>query len=150
MIIDTSAIIACLGDEPDADSLTLKLVTAKTRRISCVQVLECYTVISRRYGHDGLEYLKTFISTNRIVEVAFDSNQRKLACEAWQRFGKGSGHPAQLNFGDCAAYALARWTGEPLLFKGPISRRPTSLRRDFAAAPGGSSQPSHATCRSAP
>jgi len=118
MIVDSSAIIACLGNEPDAADLTRRLVTAKTRRISCVQVLECYTVISRRYGDDGLGHLKMFLAANRIVEVAFDSGQRMIACEAWQRYGKGSGHPAKLNFADCVAYALARWAGEPLLFKG--------------------------------
>lgn len=118
MIVDTSALLAILRDEPEARLCAEALAQATTRRISAASFLEAAIVIdssrdpiaSRRY--DDLL---------RVAEIAIEpvtEEQARLGREAYRDFGKGSGHPAQLNFGDCFAYALAKATGEPLLFKG--------------------------------
>lgn len=118
MIIDTSAIVAILRDEPDAKSYAEAIERAETRRISAVNFVEGAVVIdssrdpiaSRRFD----EFVKVANLTIDPVTVA----QALIAREAYRDFGKGSGHPAKLNFGDCFAYALAKASGEPLLFKG--------------------------------
>ena len=118
MIVDTSAIIAFLRDEEDAPEFALALATASHPKVSAATWLEAAVVVdgsrdpvaSRRYDdlvrEIGLE----------IVEVT--AEQALIARAAYRDYGKGSGHPAQLNFGDCCSYALARVTGEPLLSKG--------------------------------
>jgi ribonuclease VapC len=118
VIIDTSALIAILRAEDDASDMALAIERAQVRKISAANYLETAVVIdasrdpvaSRRFDElvDAAEL--------RIEPVTHD--QARIARDAYRDFGKGSGHKADLNFGDCFAYALARSTGEPLLFKG--------------------------------
>lgn len=119
MIIDTSAIIAILRDESDALHFARTLAKkSEPRKLSAASFLEACIVIdgsrdpiiSRRL--DDL-IVKAGISIEPITE-----DHARIARAAYRDFGKGSGHPAGLNFGDCFAYALAKATGEPLLFKG--------------------------------
>jgi ribonuclease VapC len=118
VILDTSAIIAILRDEPEAAQFAKAIEEAGQRRISAVNYVEGAAVIdgsrdpvaSRRYD-DLLREARVTIEP--VTEV-----QARIAREAYRDFGKGSGHPAKLNFGDCFAYALARDRDEPLLYKG--------------------------------
>lgn len=118
MIIDTSVIIAILRQEPGARELSEKIEAAESRRISAASFLEAAIVIdSRRDSFASREFDVLFASGD--IEICrVDEAQVRIAREAYRDFGKGSGHPAKLNFGDCFAYALAKTTGEPLLFKG--------------------------------
>lgn len=118
MIVDTSALIAILRNEPEAPKFARAIVDAHTRRISAVNFLEAAIVtdgnrdpiLSRRFD-DLLKEIELAVET--VTEA-----QARIGREAYRDFGKGSGHPAQLNFGDCFAYALAKVYDEPLLFKG--------------------------------
>jgi ribonuclease VapC len=118
MIVDTSAIVAILRNEPDAESFANAIADARIRRVSAVNYVEAAAVIdgsrdpiaSRRF--DDFFREASFI----VEEVTF--GHARIAREAYKDFGKGSGHPAQLNFGDCFSYALAKAIGEPILFKG--------------------------------
>ena len=118
MIIDTSAVIAILRAEPDAADFAEAIEAATSRRMSAANFLEAAVVIdsarepvvSRRF--DEL-CAAAEIQIEPVTEV-----QARTAREAYRDFGKGSGHPAALNFGDCFAYALAKDVSEPLLFKG--------------------------------
>ncbi len=118
MIIDTSAIIAILRHEPDTVTYERAIEEAISRRVSAASFVEAAIImdasrdpiVSRRFD----ELLKEAEIT---IEPVTES-QARLAREAYRDFGRGSGHPARLNFGDCFAYALAKDSGEPLLFKG--------------------------------
>ena len=118
MILDTSAVVAILRSEPDAPRYAAAIEAAKNRRISVVNYVEAAVVIdcgkspitSRRFD----EFMREAEVT---IEPATEA-QARIAREAYRDFGRGSGHPAKLNFGDCFAYALAKTSGEPLLFKG--------------------------------
>jgi ribonuclease VapC len=135
VIVDTSAIIAILFDEPEAADFVAAISARPEPRISAANYLESAIIIdaarrpipSRRFedllGEAGL----------RIEPVT--EAQVRIAREAYRDYGKGSGHPARLNFGDCFAYALARATGEPLLFKGDDFTH-TDVRPALAAGGG--------------
>ena len=118
MIVDTSAFIAILRDEEDAMVFARAIANTATRRISAATYVETAAVIdasrdpiaSRRF--DDLLHEAQF-AIESVTEV-----QARIAREAYRDFGRGSGHPARLNFGDCFAYALAKAMNEPLLFKG--------------------------------
>lgn len=92
----------------DADSLS----------ISAIAVLETKIVLSARFGSAAVTFFDELLATAGIVVVPFDDDMAKGAFEAFQLFGKGGGHPAQLNIVDCAVYALAKARSQPLLFKG--------------------------------
>lgn len=117
MVIDTSAILACMLDEPERVRFIAEIDTASIRLMSVIGFVEASFVILSRRGEAGLIDLTTFIERAAIERVAVDPIQADAAVEAFRRFGKGR-HPAGLNIGDCFAYALAKTTGEPLLFKG--------------------------------
>ena len=117
MVIDTSAMIACLFDEPERISFIDAIDGAEAKLISVVSFAEASFVVLGKKGDDGILDLARFIGRARIENVPVDADQADLAVEAFRRFGKGR-HPARLNIGDCFAYALARATGQPLLFKG--------------------------------
>ena len=119
MIVDTSVLIAILKGEPEADQFATALANPKSSlALSAASYLEAGIVVDRN-GNAALsarldDLLKTFA-----IEIApVTASQAKLARAAYRRFGKGSGHPAGLNFGDCFSYALAMVSGTPLLFKG--------------------------------
>jgi ribonuclease VapC len=117
MVIDTSALLALLQDEPSAPALRLALAEDPVRLISTVSVLEATCVLCARRGPGVLPELALFLMEFRLEKAPFDGPQLELAQSAWVRYGRGR-HPARLNFGDCAAYALAQAAGEPLLFAG--------------------------------
>lgn len=117
MVIDTSAMIACLFDEPERISFIDAIDGAEAKLISVVSFVEASFVVLGKKGDEGILDLARFIGRARIENVPVDADQADLAVEAFRRFGKGR-HPARLNIGDCFAYALARATGQPLLFKG--------------------------------
>ena len=117
MTLDTSAVVAILRNEVERAEF-LSLIDKETRRlISAVSVLEAAMVLEGRSGADAGSDLDLVLLRASIEIVAFDKEQLAMARTAFRRFGKGR-HPAGLNFGDCASYALAQWSGEPLLFKG--------------------------------
>jgi ribonuclease VapC len=118
MVIDTSALIAILRREPEADGFLRQIVQAETRLLSAVGMLETTMVlVGRAGGAQAAEVLDALLKRARVDIVAFDQNLAAGALAAFVRFGKGR-HPAGLNLGDCAAYALAKTRGLPLLFKG--------------------------------
>ncbi len=117
MIIDTSAFIAILQDEPEAAHFAATIENSVVRRCSAISFLEASIVIESRFGPNGLSRLDLLLAEALIDVVPFTSADARSARRAYRRYGKGI-HPAGLNFGDCVAYALASDSGEPLLFKG--------------------------------
>ena len=117
MVIDTSALLAILFDEPERHHFNELIASISKRRISAGSYIESSIVMLARYGKQGVLSLKLLLSAAGIEIVPLDSEQSEIAAEAYSQFGKGL-HPANLNFGDCISYALAKSTGEPLLFKG--------------------------------
>jgi ribonuclease VapC len=118
MVIDTSAILAWLKDEPARDRIVAGLEAHPVRRMSSVSLLEAQIVVRGREHPALLDKLDRFLQEIAVIVVPFDESQSRLAANAFQRYGKGQGHPAQLNMGDCAVYALAKAANEPLLFVG--------------------------------
>ena len=117
MVIDTSALVAILQDEPERRTFNEAIEAAESRSISTVSFVEASIIIESRHGPDGTRALDLFISKSEISLVPVDSDQAHLARSAFRQYGKGR-HPAGLNFGDCFSYALAKAFDEPLLFKG--------------------------------
>lgn len=117
MIIDSSALVAIMTGEPEAERMTRSIARSETRLVSAGNALEAGIVIEARLGEVGGRDLDLYLHKLGIEVVTFTPRQANLARKAYRQFGKGR-HPAGLNFGDCIAYALARDTGEPLLFKG--------------------------------
>ena len=128
MVIDSSAIIAVLHGEAEAHAFIMKFAAAATCRLSAANYVEAGLVLRRDATGAARRAFETLLTDFRIVIEPVSANQAKLALAAYDRFGKGSGHSASLNYGDCFAYALARETGEPLLFKGNDFTR-TDLER---------------------
>lgn len=117
MVIDSSAVLAILQDEPERSAFNALIAAADTRLLSAASLVELSIVLEARFGADGQGDLDLFVSTAEIEIVAVDRDQAELARGAFSRYGKGR-HRAGLNFGDCFAYALAKRAGAPLLFKG--------------------------------
>jgi ribonuclease VapC len=117
MVIDTSALVAILGMEPEVARLAMALEADTTRLVCAAAMVETAMVIESRRGIEGGKELDLLIARTGMQIEPVTLAQAEVAREAWRRFGKGR-HPAGLNFGDCFSYALARVTGEPLLFKG--------------------------------
>jgi len=117
MVIDTSAVIACLFSEPECDAFAEAIDADPVRLISVVGFVEASMVLLGRKRAEGLSDLRAFLDDGEIQRVAVDARQADLAVDAFRRFGRGR-HPAALNIGDCFAYALAKATGEKLLFNG--------------------------------
>ena len=118
MIVDASVVIAILRDEPEAVAFATAIAAAKKRRISAVNYVEAAAVIDGSRDPVASRRYDDFIREAELTIEPVTERQAKIAREAYRDFGKGSGHPASLNFGDCFAYALARDRGEALLFKG--------------------------------
>jgi ribonuclease VapC len=117
MVIDTSAVVAILEDEPERARFIRLLAADEIRLLSAVSRVECTCVVEGRRRDAGRAELELFLS-EAVIEIApVTADQAGMACEAFRRFGRGR-HPAGLNIGDTFAYALAKATGEPLLFKG--------------------------------
>lgn len=118
MIVDTSALIAILRMEADAERYARAISTAERCAISAANFLEAAVVADSSRDPFPSRRLDDAIAGAGIVIEPVTERQARIAREAFRDFGRGSGHPAKLNFGDCFAYALARDKGEPLLFKG--------------------------------
>lgn len=117
MVLDTSSILSILLEEADAAFFAECISKSQKRLLSAGTALELMIVIEARKGESGGRELDLFLHRAKIDIVPFDSEQAEIARTAWRRYGK-SNHSAGLNFGDCFAYALAKSSGEPLLFKG--------------------------------
>ena len=118
MIVDTSALIAILRDEPEAAACAAAIEAAPQRRMSAANFVEAAIVIDGSRDPIASRRLDDLVAEAQLAIEAVTAAHARTAREAYRDFGRGSGHPARLNFGDCFAYALARATGEPLLFKG--------------------------------
>jgi ribonuclease VapC len=118
MILDTSAVVAILRDEPDAALFAHAIAEAGARRLSAVNFVEAAAVIDGSRDPIASRRFDDFLREAGVAVEAVTADQAQIAREAYRDFGKGSGHPARLNFGDCFAYALARSLREPLLYKG--------------------------------
>lgn len=116
IVIDTSAVVACLAEEAEAAEFTKRIALAERRIISSFNLLEARLVLVFSKGIP-VEIVDDFLTNERIEVIPFDEPLSDLAFEAYGRFGKGR-HAARLNMGDCAAYALAKARGWPLLYKG--------------------------------
>lgn len=116
MIIDSSALIAILRNEPSAAVCAAAIECHEPRRISAATFIEIAAVIDRSRDPVASRRLDDLLETARISIEPVTERQARIAREAYRDFGKGSGHAARLNFGDCFSYALARDLGEPLLF----------------------------------
>lgn len=117
MIVDTSAIIAILQKEPEAPRLGKAMSLDPECLVSAANWLEAGMILFQRFGQQGYYDLQLLVSKTPIEIVSVTPRHADLALRAFRTYGKGV-HPARLNFGDCFAYALAKDTGEPLLFKG--------------------------------
>ena len=117
MIIDTSAIIAILNDEPERRVFNEAIERSDICLLSAASFLEASIVIENNRGYEGLRDFDLWMATAGIELAPVDADQAQIARQAFRQYGKGR-HPAALNFGDCFSYALAKATGFPLLFKG--------------------------------
>jgi ribonuclease VapC len=117
MVLDTSALLAILQDEPERRSFNEAIEAADSRSLSVASLVEVSIVIEARHGAEGVRHLDRFLDRAAVRVVPVDLEQGRLARLAFSRFGKGR-HAAALNFGDCFSYALAQALGEPLLCKG--------------------------------
>jgi ribonuclease VapC len=118
MVIDTSVLVAIVLDESSAPGLRAAMDGAATRELCSVSLLEAGMVLRARMGAQSVPSLYRLVEEMGCEIVPFDAPQAKAAIGAFARFGKGLGHRAQLNFGDCAVYALAALRGEPVLATG--------------------------------
>ena len=117
MIVDASAMVAILLEEPEGHLFDVAMIRSGMCRMSAATFLEASMILESRKGADGVRDLDLQMARFHIEIVPFTEAQAWLARGAFKRYGKGR-HPAKLNFGDCMSYALAKETGEELLFKG--------------------------------
>jgi ribonuclease VapC len=118
VIVDTSALVAILRAEPDADRFARAIEEADAVRISAATYVELGAVIDQARDPVVSRRVDELLEVGRIEIEALTVEQARVAREAYRDFGRGSGHRAGLNLGDCFAYALAQVSDEPLLFKG--------------------------------
>lgn len=118
MVIDTSAIVAILFNEPEAMSLVHAISAAPIRLVAAPTLVEASAVLLARKGPSGEVALDALLQHLSLVTIAMSPEAAACAREAFRRFGKGVGTPRVLNYGDCLAYGVAMATGNPLLFKG--------------------------------
>ena len=117
MVIDSSALVAILLREPEQTAFIDAITADQTRICGAPTLVETSMVIVSRRGERGLTAVRAFYERAAVQTAVFGPEHVELAIDAFRRVGKGR-HPAGLNFGDCFSYALAKATGEPLLFKG--------------------------------
>lgn len=118
MIVDTSAIVAILRKEAEAVRCADLLANTERPRLSAASYLEAAVVIDGSRNQVTSQQLDDLIEEAELKIEPVTESQARIARKAYREFGRGSGHPAQLNFGDCFAYALAQEANEPLLFVG--------------------------------
>jgi ribonuclease VapC len=117
MVVDTSALIAIVRNEPEAEAFTAAVARDRLRYVGAPTWLEFVLVLTRLVPARAVPEARALTEELGLRIVAFGPEQALIASEAFQRFGKGR-HEAALNYGDCMSYALSAATGEPLLFKG--------------------------------
>lgn len=117
MVLDTSAIVAILFDEPEREGFARAIAADPVRSVSAATLVECSIVVESRAGEAAGVELDLLLHRAGVQVVAVDERQTRIARAAWRRYGKGR-HEAGLNLGDCFAYALAKVRDEALLFKG--------------------------------
>lgn len=117
MVVDTSALLAVLFQEAEADRIARAIASDPRRLASAFTVLETAIVVEARKGEPGGRELDLLLHRIGLESVPLTASHVEVARDAWRRFGRGK-HPANLNIGDCCAYALARVSGEAMLFKG--------------------------------
>lgn len=116
--VDTSALAALLFREPLFKTIRQVLVDTERPRMSIASYVELSTVAIRRIGEHGWQRADLLIATYKIDLVPFTLDHAKRAADGYQRYGKGSGHPAKLNLGDAYTYGFAKAENLPLLFVG--------------------------------
>ncbi|MGH3562530.1 MAG: type II toxin-antitoxin system VapC family toxin [Mycobacterium sp.] len=117
MVIDTSALVAMLSDDPEAEQFEAAVEADPIRLMSTASYLETAIVIEARFGEPGGRELDLWLHRAAVDHVAVDTDQADVTRVAYRRYGKGR-HRAALNYGDCFSYALAKVSGQPLLCKG--------------------------------
>jgi len=117
MVVETSAVLAILLEEPETAAFAQRIEDDPAPLISAASVLEAGIVLISRHGPDTWGDLRDFLAQGGLQVEPVTAEQAELALDAYQRYGKGR-HRARLNFGDCCAYALCKATGQSLLFKG--------------------------------
>lgn len=133
MIVDSSALIAIALDEPESDELLNELAQASIRRLSAANLLEIWMVVDGQRIARGTKLIDGMLTSFNMLVEPVTGEQVGIARIAFNQYGKGSGHGARLNFGDCFAYALAKHLEEPLLFVGndfSLTDITPALRRD--------------------
>ena len=118
MVVDTSVIIAILKAEPEVEAFLVKISGVSLCRLSAASFVEIGLVTSRDQTGAYYQAFETLLQNFAVRIEPVSERQARIAVEAFLRYGKGTGHPAGLNYGDCFSYALAADMGEPLLFKG--------------------------------
>jgi ribonuclease VapC len=127
MIVDTSALVAILQREPSWEALRELIIKYRPARLSAASYVELGIAVLHARNPAVRHAADDFVPQARMIIEPVTERQARIAREAYRDYGKGSGHPARLNFGDCFAYALARDLNEPLLFKGDDFRH-TDIR----------------------
>jgi ribonuclease VapC len=133
LVVDTSAVIALLFEEPDADAIARALDRSRSPVMSAATLTELFIVAEGRRGAGGAEWTNVVLERSGVTIIPVDHHTSDLALTAWRRFGKGR-HPAALNFGDCFSYALAVHFELPLLCVGNDFARTDLTIVDLAAA----------------
>jgi ribonuclease VapC len=118
VIVDSSALIAILRAEPDARKYAEAIANALVRRLSAANYVETAAVVDGSRDPIASRRFDDFLREAELIIEPVTAEQAQVARDAYRDYGRGSGHPARLNFGDCFSYALARVKNEPLLFKG--------------------------------
>ena len=118
MVIDTSALIAIMSDEPERHTFNKLIEAAADPCISAGSLLETRMVLFTRSGDNAILALDAFLLKSGMTVVEVSPRLADIAFDAYRHFGKGTRHGADLNYGDCFSYALAKYLGKPLLFKG--------------------------------
>lgn len=118
MMVDTSAIVAILRNEPEAFQFVTALAAARQAFIAAPTVVELCMVMLNKTSPEGLAKIRQTLRELNIAMIPFTAEMADQATQAFLRYGKGRGHDAQLNFGDCISYAAAKAEAMPLLFKG--------------------------------
>lgn len=118
MIVDTSAIVAIFNNEPESDLLSAALKRSPRSCIAAPTYLELVMVLTGSRSMRPIDFIDAFLIRLKIETILFSPDMARVAAEGFRRYGKGRGHPAQLNFGDCISYAASKVEAMPLLFKG--------------------------------
>lgn len=122
MVVDSSALVALLLGESEAERISVELANTSNAVISAATLVEVTIVIESKLGADGVLRLHQILRESGVSTVSVTEDDARVACDAWRSFGRGR-HPAALNFGDCFAYALARQRTEALLCVGDDFRQ---------------------------